>query len=435
MHTLSQLREGSLNGTTYLKLSEGLKSFPQEIFELAETLEILDLSGNELTSLPDDLGKLHKLRILFCSNNPFTILPEALGDCPHLEMVGFKANKIETVPAGALNTHLRWLILTDNNITELPAAIGLCSRMEKLMLAGNKLHALPTELQYCQNLALLRISANKLQNLPDWLLSMPKLSWLAFSGNPFCITPQIPTIPSVSWHQLEIQQTLGQGASGIIYRANLLKEHRRVAVKVFKGAVTSDGLPEDEMNAFISAGTHAGLVKLIAELKNHPDERKGLLMELIPDDFQNLGMPPNFETCTRDVFDTTTTLTSKSILKIASTIASLVTQLHQNGIMHGDLYAHNILVNKDNDTLLSDFGAASFYNKQNKQYAENIEQLEVRAFGILLDDLLHLCSETSAITEHLIAIRNSCLQYPVSGRPSFATLQDTFKCIYNKIIL
>lgn len=425
MHTLSQLRDGSLNGATYLKLSEGLTSFPKEIFELADTLEILDLSGNDLTALPTDFGKLHKLRILFCSNNPFNVLPEVLGDCPLLEMVGFKANKIETIPERALNTNLRWLILTDNNITELPASIGLCTRMEKLMLAGNKLSKLPDELQCCQNLALLRISANKLESLPPWLQFMPKLFWLAFSGNPFCTLPETHPLPAINWNQLEIEQILGQGASGIIYRAKLLIEptDRRLAVKVFKGAITSDGRPEDEMSTFISAGTHPGLVKLIAELKDHPDGRKGLLMELIPDDFRNLGMPPTFETCTRDVFDNTETLTSGNALQIATTIASLACQLHQNCIMHGDLYAHNILVNTKGEALLSDFGAASFYSKQDELYATNLERLEVGAFGLLLDDLLQLCNETSAISEHLSAIRNICLQTPVSARPSFKETQ------------
>ena len=82
MNTLEKLRAGKLAGCTRLNLSCGLREFPREIFDLADTLEILDLSGNELSSLPDDLPRLHKLRILFCSNNLFTELPEVLGRCP-----------------------------------------------------------------------------------------------------------------------------------------------------------------------------------------------------------------------------------------------------------------------------------------------------------------------------------------------------------------
>jgi Leucine-rich repeat (LRR) protein len=62
MNTLEQLRAGKLAGSQRLRLSYGLRTFPPEIFELADTLEILDLSGNVLSSLPDDLPRLHKPR-------------------------------------------------------------------------------------------------------------------------------------------------------------------------------------------------------------------------------------------------------------------------------------------------------------------------------------------------------------------------------------
>ena len=68
-------------GTRRLQLSRGLTEFPREIFELADTLEVLDLSGNALATLPDDLHRLHRLRVLFCSDNRFTELPEAIGRC------------------------------------------------------------------------------------------------------------------------------------------------------------------------------------------------------------------------------------------------------------------------------------------------------------------------------------------------------------------
>ena len=138
LNTLEDLRAGKLAGSRRLKLACGLSEFPREIFDLADSLEILDLSGNALSALPDDLPRLHKLRILFCSDNPFIELPAIVGQCAALEMVGFKANRIRTVPAAALSPKLRWLILTDNRIAELPPEIGRCTRLQKLMLAGNQ---------------------------------------------------------------------------------------------------------------------------------------------------------------------------------------------------------------------------------------------------------------------------------------------------------
>ena len=61
MHTLEQLRSGALAGTRRLDLSANLQTLPPEVFDLADTLEVLNLSGNQLSSLPHDLARLHRL--------------------------------------------------------------------------------------------------------------------------------------------------------------------------------------------------------------------------------------------------------------------------------------------------------------------------------------------------------------------------------------
>ena len=51
--TLAHLRADRLAGSARLDLRGcGLSELPQEIFTLAETLEVLDLSGNKLQALP-----------------------------------------------------------------------------------------------------------------------------------------------------------------------------------------------------------------------------------------------------------------------------------------------------------------------------------------------------------------------------------------------
>lgn len=428
MHTLKQLRSGELKGIASLKLSEELSDFPEEIFELANTLEVLDLSRNNLSSLPADFGRLKKLKIFFCSENRFTVLPEVLADCPLLDLVGFKANIIETVPAISLNTNLRWLILTNNRITQLPAEIGNCSRMQKLMLAGNLLTELPQQLSQCHNLALLRISANQLSKLPHWLLSMSKLSWLAFSGNPFNIKPPVESLDTIHWDELEINHVLGEGASGIIHKATRYgdDETKHIAIKVFKGSVTSDGLPEDEMDTCVTAGNHPGLVQLIGQIAAHPEDKKGLVMELIPEHFYNLGLPPSLESCTRDVFKNDIRLTANQVLKIAATVASVAAQLHSKGIMHGDLYAHNTLIDNEGNTLFGDFGAACFYDKTDIKLAEALQKIEVSAYGCLLDDLLGLCNEakTHEALIKLGELRTTCMQPDILSRPNFEYLKN-----------
>lgn len=119
MHTLEQLRSGALTGTRRLDLSCGLRTLPPEVLDLADTLEVLNLSGNQLSSLPHDLARLKKLKVIFCSNNPFARLPDVLGECESLQVVGFKACRIADVAGTALPSALRWLILTDNAIAPL----------------------------------------------------------------------------------------------------------------------------------------------------------------------------------------------------------------------------------------------------------------------------------------------------------------------------
>lgn len=418
MHTLSQLRSGQLQGIRRLDLSEGLTTFPREIFDLANTLEVLNLSGNALTALPDDLARLHRLRVIFCSGNPFTELPAVLGQCAQLEMVGFKSCQLRHVPTTALPPRLRWLILTDNHIHTLPAAIGQCHELQKLMLAGNQLQHLPPELAQCQGLELLRISANSMADtgtLPHWLLHMPRLAWLARAG-----TPNIDrSATSIRWTDLAVQHRLGEGASGVIHQAQWQGD--TVAVKLFKGTVTSDGWPQSELAVCLALGAyppHPHLIGTLGPLDKHPQGTAGLVMPCIPPHFTTLAGPPNLESCTRDIYPVDTVFSLKVVLRIAQGVASAVAHLHASGLLHGDLYAHNLQCNAEGHCLLGDMGAASFLPTDAAQ-AQAMQRLEVRAFGWLLDELLARCPFGA---KTLAALRNDCLQTEVSARPLFAQI-------------
>jgi len=429
MNTLEQLRAGALAGSQRLRLSCGLQTFPPEIFELADTLEILDLSGNALSSLPDELPRLHKLRILFCSDNLFTHLPEVLGQCPQLSMVGFKANQIKSVPAAALPPALRWLILTDNQISELPAGIGRCTELQKLMLSGNQLQALPPELAACRQLELLRVAANRLTALPDWLLALPRLSWLAYAGNPLSENREAAALtqsplPGIAWGRLQLQQMLGEGASGVIHQAAWQRGDRvlPVAVKLFKGAVTSDGLPHSEMAASISAGAHPQLIAVHGQIAGHPAGAPGLVMALVEPGFRTLAGPPSLDSCTRDCYAEGTRFTLANALRIALGMASAAQHLHAQGISHGDLYAHNILHCEDGQALLGDFGAASFFAPDDLPLACALQRLEVRAFSCLLEELLERCSAPASAQHTLQALtelQSRCGQPNAAARPLF----------------
>lgn len=443
MHTLDDLRSGKLKGATRLALSAGLTEFPIEIFDLADTLEILDLSGNDLTSLPDDLVRLKKLRVLFASNNRFETMPPVLGRCANLSMLGFRANGMQVLPTESLPPRLRWLILTDNKLETLPTELGRRADLQKLMLAGNRLSSLPVEMASCSKLELLRIAANRFEALPEWLLSLPRLSWLSYSGNLFCESLEAKAladtpVPAIPWTALQLGLKLGEGASGVIYRSSLSADaaamigttESEVAVKLFKGTLTSDGLPQSEMAACISAGVHPNLIRVLGKLTGHPQGTEGLVMSLVDPAYKNLAGPPSFETCTRDVYADDLRFSVQDAFTIAQGVAGLAAQLHARGLMHGDLYAHNTLLGPEAHALTGDFGAASFVDPNDRKMARALQQLEVRAYGCLLEELLERVEavDSKHHKERLVilaSLRDACMQPITLNRPLFENIKQT----------
>lgn len=430
MEDLNSLRDGiasgRLKGQKELKLSDGISEFPQELFALADSLELLVLSNNLLRSLPSSFSKFKRLKIVFFNNNKFETFPAVLAECPQLSMVSFKSNQIRQVPEGVLSSQLRWLILTDNQVEALPHDIGRLRKLQKLMLAGNKLRSLPHQISNCTSLELARLSANQLTELPRELFALPRLAWLAYAGNPFCRTESqsarleknTAQLPIVLEAALELGDVLGQGASGVIYKS--VWQEQTVAVKIFKGEITSDGLPLDEMSACIQAGSHPNLVSVIARVQR-ARVTVGLIFSFIPDGYKNLGGPPSLKTCTRDTYDDHVMFSLATVQNIAGSIASAAKHLHQRGIMHGDLYAHNILTDERGDSILGDFGAASLFDIEAKDNLL-LKRLESRAFGCLLEDLLDRCSIQKdsgdmVAFEQMRALQKRCMSEVLEERP------------------
>ncbi|MGN0859133.1 MAG: leucine-rich repeat-containing protein kinase family protein, partial [Stenotrophomonas sp.] len=392
-----------LAGARHVRLTGlGLRQFPRQLFCLANSLEVLDLSGNQLASLPDDLHRLHRLRILFASDNPFTELPIALGQCTLLEMVGFKACRIEHVPAQSLPPQLRWLILTDNRIEQLPASLGQRPRLQKLMLSCNRLSDLP-DLSACHRLELLRLAGNRLREVPASLLTLPALAWLALAGNPFSAASEQAVLddssqPVMPWHVLEMAELLGEGASGWIHRAIHKGEATPVALKRFKAAATSDGTPQSELAAGLHAGRHRHLLTPLARVDGVPGNGLAVALPLLDGHYRPLAGPPSFASCTRDVYADDLHLSQAQAEQLLQGIHAAVQHLHARGIVHGDLYAHNILCNPaSGHALLSDFGAAMLTDGLPAATVERLQAIEWRAFAHLQDEIrLRTASQPTA---------------------------------------
>ena len=383
--TLAQLQAGEFTNATRITLADNLREFPIELYDHVDTLEVLDLSNNQFTTLPDDFARFHKLKIFFASNNPFSEFPAVLAQCPNLEMIGFKSCQLKYIPDNAFPSKLRWLILTDNQLSELPDCFDHTPRLQKLALAGNQLTHLPASMASCQNLELIRISANQLTEFPEVLHQMSGLAWCAFAGNPFCASDDAADELVISeLDEFALKDLLGEGASGHIYLAEELSSGGEKAVKIFKGAVTSDGYPEEEMRASITAGMHPNIVNVQAKING---ETSGIVMELIPAHYENLGLPPSLQSCTRDQFAEGLQLPQMLLLDLIKQATSALHHIHQQGLVHGDFYAHNVLIDPMGHLLLGDFGAASHTDSLTDAQRKTLLRIEKRALAHFVEDL------------------------------------------------
>ncbi|PRP79534.1 protein kinase domain-containing protein [Planoprotostelium fungivorum] len=440
---LTLLRQKNISGRKEITISEGLTEFPREIFDLADTLEVLDLKDNALSSLPDDLHRLHRLKILFLSSNKFTTIPQAVGNCKSISMMSFKSNQITRIEA--LPPNIRWLTLTDNLIEELPSDMGRYTNLQKLLLAGNRLKSLPDTMRSCSQLELMRISNNQLRELPPFISELPKLAWIAFAGNPFTSEWESKIrdhdTKEVNWNELSIREKLGEGASGVVYRADWKSKtdsEKKVAVKVYKGKMTSDGSPLNEMNAHMMSAGHPHITSLIGRVTRHPKGSKAIVMWLLnTKEWSKLARPPSMKSCTRDIYEEK--MLSKVVLfRIMKGMASAMRFLHQKGIMHGDLYGHNIVyrlqakkiheeLSAEGQPMLVDFGAASLYDRSDRRMSQTLEGIEVRAWAILLDELMVLSDVEGEERRKLKGIRDLCLTSDEMIRPNFEQLEEKLR--------
>jgi serine/threonine protein kinase len=109
-------------------------------------------------------------------------------------------------------------------------------------------------------------------------------------------------------------------------------------------------------------------------------------------------------------------------MHIAGNIASAAQHLHAKGIMHGDLYAHNIAWLREECCFLSDLGAATCYPRDVSGYEESLQRLDVLAYGHLLGELLH--RSVSPPARPLQELQKRCVSEITSERPLFEEILD-----------
>ncbi len=135
---LKIIREAVETGRRSLNLTnQQLTELPKEIGQLTE-LTYLSLENNQLTELPKEIGQLTKLNILLLLENKIHSLPKEIGQLSALGILDLDSNRLTELPKeiGQL-TRLRQLWLSDNQLTILTEEIGRLTQLNTLVLTGN----------------------------------------------------------------------------------------------------------------------------------------------------------------------------------------------------------------------------------------------------------------------------------------------------------
>ncbi|XVE71934.1 hypothetical protein DITRI_Ditri10aG0191000 [Diplodiscus trichospermus] len=171
--SLDSLPNPSLNLASICKLdlsNNNLQSIPESLTARLLNVVVLDVHSNQLKFLPNSVGCLSKLKILNVSGNLLQTLPKTIENCRSLEELNANFNKLTMLPdtIGFELINLKKLSVNSNKLVFLPLSITHVTSLRVLDARLNCLRSLPEDLENLIKLEVLNVSQNfqYLENLP-----------------------------------------------------------------------------------------------------------------------------------------------------------------------------------------------------------------------------------------------------------------------------
>ena len=205
---------------------------------------------------------------------------------------------------------------------------------------------------------------------------------------------EILELTGKSVRSYEVEDLLGQGGYGVVYRARQSAVLREVAIKVIlpKYANSSEFIRRFESEAQVVARLEHPHIVPLYDYWREPDSAYLVMRYLRGGSL-------------RDIIDTQGKLPSDVAGKVLEQVGSALTFAHRNGVVHRDVKADNILMDEDGNAYLSDFGIAkevgtdaggggniegtpAYLAPEQIRGGEVGPQSDVYAFGIMLYEML-----------------------------------------------
>ncbi|XP_028774123.1 plant intracellular Ras-group-related LRR protein 6-like [Neltuma alba] len=218
--SLDSLPNPSLNLATITNLhlsNNNLQSIPESLTARLLNVAVLDVHSNQLTSLPNSIGCLSKLKVLDVSGNLLDSLPKTIENCRALEELNANFNKLTKLPEtiGFELINLKKLSVNSNKLVFLPHSTSHLTELSVLDVRLNCLRSLPEDLENLINLKILNVSQNfqyletlpysvglllslveldvsynRIKSLPESIGCLKKLEKLSVEGNPLTSPPK-----------------------------------------------------------------------------------------------------------------------------------------------------------------------------------------------------------------------------------------------------
>lgn len=367
---------------------------PSWLFKMK--IKELDLSGNKFTRLSslfmNSIGLIDNLEILFLTNNQLVEMPN-LSLLKRLTRLSLKQNRLKLLNCDFLPGGIVHLILTDNEFHQVSTSCTeKLQQVKKLMCSRNLFtyEIFEHKLKNLASLQLLRLSQNRMEQLPmNFFYQSPQLKWISLGVNPlFPLNRATKNVNLAPLARNDCLQKLGQGTSGTVYRCG-----DGNVIKLFQ-PTSSDGSSDYEMYI---------LSKLLANKPENPAKSLLFPKALITDgknaavfpliEGTNAARPPDIYTVVDDQSPTTP---SSNVLKnlngIIKELRIALVQLHNMEIIHGDVYAHNVLLSKKNKegeeetATLVDYGASTSVAHLGEEEKRVLKIFDWRAFDVLVRD-------------------------------------------------